>query len=409
MKAVVWNGKHDVRVERMPDPGIVNPRDAIVRVTATAICGSDLHLYNGFIPSMKPGDILGHEFMGIVEAVGPGVRNLRVGDRVVVPFNIACGACEPCRRDRFALCDNSNPNASAAEMLYGYSCGGMFGYSHLFGGYAGGQAEFVRVPFADFGALVLPDDVPDERALFLTDIFPTGYMAAENADIKDGDVVAVFGCGPVGQFAIRSAFMLGAEYVIAIDRFAERLELARRAGAHPVDFDDVNILDALFELTGGRGPDAIIDCVGMEAHGSTPDAVADRIKQVMRLEMDRAHVFRIAVQACGKGGTLSIPGVYGGFIDKAPLGTIFEKGLQLRTGQTHMHRYLRPLLSRIRDGQIDPSVIITHRGSLDDAPEYYRLMARHDDHFVKSFLRPSALGYGAVEESAVSREPAGVR
>ena len=409
MKALVWHGRHDVRVERVPDPEIVNPRDAIVRVTATAICGSDLHLYNGFIPTMKPGDILGHEFMGIVEAVGSGVRNLRAGDRVVIPFTIACGACEPCKRDRWSLCDNSNPNAAMAEALYGYSCSGLFGYSHLFGGYAGGQAEYVRVPFADVGAFIVPEDVSDERALFLTDVFPTGYMAAENAQIDRGDVVAIFGCGPVGQFAVRSAFLLGAEYVIAIDRFQERLDLARRAGAHAVNFDEVNILDELFELTGGRGPDAVIDCVGMEAHGRTPDAIFDRAKQIARLELDRAHVFRIAVQACGKGGTLSIPGVYGGFIDKVPLGTIFEKGLQLRTGQTHVHRYVKPLLGMIRESRIDPSEIITHRGSLDAAPELYRSMARHDDGLVKTFLRPSANLYGAVEAPEAMQAPVGAR
>ena len=396
MKAVVWNGTHDVRVERVKDPEIVNPHDVLLRVTASAICGSDLHLYNGYMPTMKPGDILGHEFMGIVEEVGPEVRRIRRGDRVAVPFNIACGACEPCMRERWSLCDNSNPNAEMAERLYGYSAGGLFGYSHLFGGYSGGQAEFVRVPFADVGCVVIPDEIDDERALFLTDIFPTGYMAAENCDIKGGDVVAVFGCGPVGQFAIRSAFMLGAAEVIAIDRIPERLQLAADAGARTVQFDEVNVLDALFEMTGGRGPDACIDCVGMEAHGRTPDAVLDKAKQSVRLEFDRAHVFRLAVHACGKGGTLSVPGVYGGYVDKIPLGTIFEKGLQLRTGQTHTHRYMRPLLERIRRGEIDPSFIITHRGTLDDSPKFYKLMAKHEDRFVKSFLRPSALKQGEI-------------
>lgn len=406
MKAVVWNGTHDVRVERVNDPQIVNPRDAVIRVTATAICGSDLHLYNGYMPTMKPGDILGHEFMGIVEDVGPSVTNLRPGDRVIVPFNIACGNCEPCLHEQWSLCDNSNPNAGMAERLYGYSCAGLFGYSHLFGGYSGGQAEYVRVPFADIGPLVVPEELEDEQLLYLTDIFPTGYMAAENADIKSGDVVAVWGCGPVGQFAVRSALLLGADRVIAIDRIPERLQMAAAAGAQPVSFDEVNVLDALFELTAGRGPDACIDCVGMEAHGRTPDALADKAKQTMRLELDRAHVLRLAIQSCGKGGTVSVPGVYGGFIDKMPMGTVFEKGLQLRTGQTHMHRYLRPLLERIRRREIDPSFIITHRGTLDDAPGYYKLMAEHKDSFVKSFLRPSAVSWSTEGRT---REPAAAR
>jgi threonine dehydrogenase-like Zn-dependent dehydrogenase len=291
-----------------------------------------------------------------------------------------------------------------AERLYGYSCAGLFGYSHLFGGYSGGQAEYVRVPFADVGCVHIPDDVDDERALFLTDIFPTGYMAAENCDIKPGDVVAVWGCGPVGQFAIRSAYLLGAEEVIAIDRIPERLEMAADAGAQTIQFDEVNVLEALFEMTGGRGPDACIDCVGMEAHGRTPDAVFDKAKQAMRLELDRAHVLRLAILACGKGGTLSVPGVYGGFIDKVPVGAIFEKGLQLRTGQTHTHRYMRPLLDRIRRGEIDPSFIITHHGTLEDAPKYFELMARHEDHFVKSFLRPSVFTQGEVSTYSRTEE-----
>ncbi|HZT11515.1 MAG TPA: zinc-dependent alcohol dehydrogenase [Candidatus Baltobacteraceae bacterium] len=400
MKAVVWHGVHDVRVERVQDPEIVNPRDAVVRVTATAICGSDLHLYNGMMPAMKPGDVLGHEFMGIVEAVGPSVTNAKPGDRVVVPFNIACGNCEPCSRGLWSLCDNSNPNASLPERMYGFSCSGLFGYSHLFGGYSGGQAEFVRVPFADVGMFEIPDAVPDERALFLTDVFPTGYMAAENCDIKKGDVVAVWGCGPIGQFAIRSAYMLGADQVIAIDRIPDRLAMAQDGGAIPLNFDEGNVLDALHELTGGRGPDASIDCVGMEAHGVTPDALIDKAKQTVRLELDRAHVLRLAIQSTGKGGTVSVPGVYGGFIDKMPMGSIFEKGLQLRTGQTHTHRYVRPLLDRIRRGEIDPSFIITHRGALADAPAFYSLMAKHQDGFVKSLIRP---GLQSAEHEAGMR------
>lgn len=404
MKAVVWHGTRDVRVERVKDPEILNPRDAIVRVTATAICGSDLHLYNGYMPTMKPGDILGHEFMGVVEEVGPSVRNLRPGDRVVVPFNIACGNCEPCMREQWSLCDNSNPNAGMAERLYGYSCAGLYGYSHLFGGYSGGQAEYVRVPFADVGPLPVPDEIEDERALYLTDIFPTGYMAAENCDIKEGDVIAVWGCGPVGQFAVRSALMIGAAEVIAIDRIPERLEMAERAGARTLNFDEANVLEELYEMTGGRGPDACIDCVGMEAHGVAPDAIFDKAKQSMRLELDRAHVLRLAIQAIGKGGTLSVPGVYGGFIDKMPMGTLFEKGVQVRTGQTHVHRYLRPLMEKMRRGEIDPSFVITHRGTLDDAPKYFELMAKHEDQFVKSFLRPGGFTQGEVSIYAAYSE-----
>jgi threonine dehydrogenase-like Zn-dependent dehydrogenase len=396
MKAVVWHGPRDVRVERVKDPEIINPRDAIVRVTASAICGSDLHLYNGFMPTMKPGDVLGHEFMGIIEEVGPSVNNVHPGDRVVVPFNIACGNCERCTRELWALCDNSNPNAAMAERLYGYSSAGLFGYSHLFGGYSGGQAEYVRVPFADVGCFRLPADLDDERALFLSDIFPTGYMAAENCDIEPGDVVAVWGCGPVGQFALRSALMLGAADVIAIDRIQERLEMASSAGARPLHFDDENVLEALRQLTGGRGPDACIDCVGMEAHGVAPDAILDKAKQNMRLEVDRAHVLRLASQAVGKGGTLSVPGVYGGFIDMMPMGALFEKGVQVRMGQTHVHRYVRPLIERIRRGQIDPSFVITHRGTLEDTPKYFELMAKHEDAFVKSFLRPATFTQGEV-------------
>ncbi len=403
MKAVVWHGTHDVRVENVDDPAIVNRNDAIIRVTSTAICGSDLHLYNGFVLMMKPGDILGHEFMGIVEEVGPSVRNLQRGDRVVVPFTISCGRCEPCRRELYSLCDNSNPNAEIVEKLYGYSPGGLYGYSHLFGGYSGGQAEYVRVPFADCGPLKVPEELDDEQVLFLSDVLPTGYMAAENADIQPGDVVAVWGCGPVGQFAIRSAFLLGASRVIAIDRFNERLDLAREAGAETVNHDENNVLEALYQCTGGRGPDACIDCVGMEAHGVTPDALIDKMKQELRLELDRPHVLREAIMACGKGGTISIAGVYTGFVDMMPMGTVFGKGLQIRTGQTHAPRYMGQLLRRIVNGEIDPSVIITHRGSLDDAPRFYKDMARHRDAFSKSVLRPESVLTSWTEEAEVMR------
>lgn len=402
MKAVVWHAAHDVRVESVPDPSIVNPRDAIIRVTATSVCGSDVHLYNGYIPRLHPGDVLGHEFMGIVEEVGPSVRNLQRGDRVVVPFAIACGNCESCQRERYALCDNSNPDAPMLEALYGYSAGGLFGYSHLFGGYAGGQAEYVRVPFADFGPVVVPDHLSDEQVLYLSDTFPTGYMAAENCDIQRGDVVAVWGCGPVGQFAVRSAFMFGASRVVAIDRFEERLDLARDSGAEVLNHDRVNILEALHELTGGRGPDACIDCVGMEAHGITPDAVVDKVKQTMHIELDRAHALREAIVACGKGGTVSIPGVYAGTVDAMPMGAVFGKGLRLRTGQTHMHRYIKPLLDRIDAGEIDPSFVVTDRGTLDDAPTVYHNMARHRGSTVKSFLRPTTAVDGIVEREELT-------
>ena len=389
MKAVCWYGAGDVRVERVPDPVLINPRDAIVRVTRTAICGSDLHLYGGFIPGMKAGDVLGHEFMGEVVEVGKGVTGLAVGDRVVVPFAIACGRCFFCQRELWSLCDNSNPNAATLEKVYGYSGAGLFGYSHLYGGYAGGQAEYVRVPFADVGPLKVPEGVDDELVLFLTDIFPTGYMAAENCNIQSGDVVAVWGCGPVGQFAIRGAFMLGAERVIAIDRFPERLHLAERASkAETINYEDLDPVAELKERTGGRGPDACIDAVGMEAHGTGVAAFYDRAKQAVHLETDRPTALREAIQACRKGGTVSIPGVYGGFIDKVPLGAAFAKGLTIRMGQTHVHRYLRPLLNRIQRDEIDPSFVISHRMALADAPRGYRMFRDKDDECVKVVLRP---------------------
>ena len=389
MRAVCWYGAGDVRVERVADPVLLNPRDAIVRVTRAAICGSDLHLFGGFIPSMKAGDILGHEFMGEVVEVGTGVSTISRGDRVVVPFVIACGRCFFCQRELWSLCDNSNPNSARLEKVYGDSGAGLFGYSHLYGGYAGGQAEYVRVPFADVGALKLPEGLDDEQALFLSDIFPTGYMAAENCTIQSGDVVAVWGCGPVGQFAIKSAYMLGAERVIAIDRFPERLRMAESLGkAEVLNYEDLDAIEELKDRTGGRGPDACIDAVGMEAHGTGVTAFYDRAKQAARLETDRPTALREAIQACRKGGTLSIPGVYGGFIDKVPLGAAFAKGLTIRMGQTHVHRYMRPLLGRIQRDEIDPSLVITHRMALDDAPRGYRMFRDKEDECIKVVLRP---------------------
>jgi len=389
MRAVTWHGRRDVRVERVSDPAIVNPRDAIVRVTLTAICGSDLHLYNGYIPTMQPGDVLGHEFMGEVVDVGPEVRTLSRGDRVVVPFAIACGGCYFCEQQLWALCDNSNPNARIAETLYGASGSGLFGYSHIYGGYGGGQAEYVRVPFADVGPLKLPDAVDDEHALFLSDILPTGYMAAENCSIRSGDCVAVWGCGPVGLFAIKCAWLQGADRVIAIDRFPERLDLASTYGkAEILDYEQVDAVEALRDLTGGRGPDACIDAVGTEAHGVSIDWYYDRAKQALMLETDRAHVLRQAITACRKGGVISVPGVYGGFIDKLPFGAAFAKGLTFRMGQTHVHRYMRPLLSRIERGEIDPTAIVTHRARLNDAPALYETFDAKRDGCVKVVLRP---------------------
>jgi threonine dehydrogenase-like Zn-dependent dehydrogenase len=389
MKAVCWHGVHDVRVETVPDPRIINPRDAIIKITASAICGSDLHLYDGYIPSMQSGDILGHEFMGEVVEAGPGVSNLKIGDRVVVPFTISCGSCFFCERQLWSACDNSNPNAKAAETLYGASPAGLFGYSHMFGGYAGGQAEYVRVPFADVGPLKIPDGLPDEKVLFLSDIFPTGYMAAENCNIHPGDTVAIWGCGPVGQFAIRSALMLGAGQVIAIDRFPERLELARVSGATPINYEqDDDVIATLKSMTGGRGPDSCIDAVGMEAHGHGLDALYDKAKQSVRLQSDRPTALRQVIQACRKGGTVSIPGVYGGFIDKMPLGAAFNKGLTFKMGQTHMQKYMGPLLERVQNGEIDPSYIITHRISLDEVPEAYKKFRNKEDKCIKVMIKP---------------------
>ncbi len=389
MKAVCYYGKEDVRVEHVPDPQIVNPRDAIVKITATAICGSDLHIYDGYIPAMQKGDILGHEFMGEVVELGRENKKLKVGDRVVVPFTIACGNCFYCKEQLWSLCDNSNPNAWVAEKMYGFSAAGLFGYSHIYGGYAGGQAEYARVPFADVGPLKVPSTLSDEQVLFLSDIFPTGYMAAENCSIKPGDTVAVWGCGPVGQFAIQSAFLLGAERVIAIDRFPERLEMAARLGkAEVLNYEDFNVPEELRALTGGQGPDSCIDAVGLEAHGHTLDAWYDRAKTSMMMATDRPHALRQAINCCRKGGTVSIPGVYGGWLDKFPLGAAFAKGLTLKMGQTHMHKYMPKLLERIERGEIDPSSIITHRVALDDAPTMYRTFRDKKDECIKVIMKP---------------------
>jgi threonine dehydrogenase-like Zn-dependent dehydrogenase len=394
MKAVCWYGKQDVRVEDVPDPKILNPRDAIIRVTSTAICGSDLHLYNGVIPTMKKGDILGHEFMGEVVEVGTAVENLVLGDRVVVPFTIACGNCFFCRRKLWSLCDNSNPNATMAAKLYGYSGSGLFGYSHLLGGYAGGQAEYVRVPYADVGPCKIPDGLSDEQVLFLSDILPTGYMAAENCGIQPGDTVAVWGCGPVGQFAIQSAWWLGAERVIAIDHVPRRLALAREFGkAETINFDNASVCEVLDDMTAGRGPDCCIDAVGLESHGSSADAIYDRVKQSVYLATDRIHALRQAIYCCRKGGTVSIPGVYGGFLDKVPFGAAFGKGLKMAMGQTHVHRYMPPLLDRIAGNgngsvRFDPTYIITHRVPLSDAPQAYDVFNRQKNECIKVVLKP---------------------
>jgi len=387
MKAVCWCGSGKIHVEQVPDPKIINPRDAIVQVKATAICGSDLHLYGGLIPTMKHGDILGHEFMGEIVELGSAVKNLQIGDRVVVPFTIACGRCFFCKRQLWSLCDNSNPNAKMLEKVYGQSGSGLFGYSHLYGGYAGGQAEYVRVPFADVGPAKLPDSITDEQAVMLADVLPTGFMAAENCGIQPGDTIAVWGCGPVGLFAAKSAFWLGAERVISIDRYPERLQLARDFGAETIDDSRDDVFEALTEMTDGLGPDGCIDAVGMEAHGTTLDAWYDRVKQATYLATDRPHALRQAIHACRKGGALSIPGVYGGVLDKVPFGAAFAKGLKIAMGQTHVHRYLRPLIERVQTG-FDPAHIISHRVQLDDAPQYYQIFRDKADKCTKVVMRP---------------------
>lgn len=390
MKALCWHGTGDVRIESVPDPKIEHPRDCIVRITASGICGSDLHLFDGFMPTMEAGDILGHEPMGEVVEVGSAVHNLKKGDRVVIPFTIACGSCFFCQKTLFSCCDTSNPNAEMARKAMGHSPAGLFGFSHMLGGFPGGQAEYLRVPFADVGPLKIESGLPDEQVVFLSDIFPTGYMAAENCGIEDGDTVAVWGCGPVAQFAIKSAWMLGAGRVIGIDRVPERLAMAANQGkAETINFDERDVYDTLQEMTKGRGPDRCIDAVGCEAHATgAVDAVVDKVKTAIMLGTDRAHVLREAIMCCRKGGTISVPGAYVGFPDKLPFGAFMNKGLTMRTGQTHMQRYMKPLLKKIEAGEIDPSFVITHRIKLDDAPEAYKTFRDKKDGCIKVVLRP---------------------
>lgn len=390
MKALCWHGTGDVRVDTVADPVIQHPRDAIIQVTASGICGSDLHLLNGFMPTMEKGDILGHETMGIVVEVGSEVKNLAKGDRVVVPFTISCGSCFFCQKQLYSCCDNSNPNAAIAEKAMGHSPAGLFGFSHMLGGYPGGQAQYLRVPFADVGPLKIESSLSDEQVLFLSDIFPTGYMAAENCGIEPGDTVAVWGCGPVGQFSIQSAWMLGAERVIAIDRVVERLAMAQKFGkAEIINFDKVDVYERLQEMTQGRGPDRCIDAVGCEAHGAgTFDAVVDKVKSTLMLTTDRAHVIREAIMCCRKAGTISMPGAYVGLPDKLPLGAFMNKGLTLKTGQTHMQKYMKPLLKKVEAGEIDPSFVITDRVKLADAPEAYKTFRDRKDGCIKVVLTP---------------------
>ncbi|MBB6425357.1 zinc-dependent alcohol dehydrogenase [Sphingopyxis sp. JAI128] len=397
MRAVTWQGRHKISVETVPDPEIVNPRDAILRVTSTAICGSDLHLYDGYIPGMRAGDIVGHEFMGEVVETGAS-STLKRGQRVVVPFTISCGQCFFCEKQQFSACDNANPaeTRDASELLMGHAMGAAFGYAHLTGGYAGGQAEYVRVPYSDVGPVVIPDDLADDDVLFLSDILPTGWQAAVNADIEPGDTVAVWGCGPVGLFTIQSALLLGAGRVIAIDHFPTRLALARKYGAEILDYTQVDVREALDEMTGGIGPDACIDCVGMESHGFTADNILDQVKVKMLSASERIHALRQAILACRKGGRLSIPGVYGGFADKFPLGQLMEKGLTVKSGQTHVQRYTGELLDMVRDGKFDMVSLISHHAPLEDAADMYRHWHDEQNLYTKIVLKPG-LKKGAIE------------
>jgi threonine dehydrogenase-like Zn-dependent dehydrogenase len=400
MRALTWQGRHDVRVETVPDPEIVNPRDAILKITSTAICGSDLHLYDGYIPTLRPGDVLGHEFMGEVVETG-SQSTLKKGQRVVVPFTVSCGDCFFCKKGLYSGCDNSNPaeTADASELMMGHAMGGAFGYAHLTGGYAGGQAEYVRVPYSDVGPIVIPEHLEDDQVLFLSDILPTGYQAAVNADIEEGDTVAVWGCGPVGLFAIQSALLLGAHRVIAIDHYRRRLELAKSLGAEILDYREVDVRAALQEMTGGLGPDAVIDCVGMESHGIAIDNIVDTVKAQLMLGTERPHALRQAILACRKGGRVSIPGVYGGFADQFPLGQMREKGLSVKTGQTNMQKWMKPLLELIEQGKVDTTFLISHHAPLEQASEMYRNW--HDDQntFTKIVLKPEM----AVPEQQAQR------
>lgn len=390
MKALRWHGKHDIRCDNhLPDPTIEDPRDAIIKVSSCAICGSDLHLYDGFMPGMEHGDIMGHEFMGEVMEVGSGNKKLKVGDRVVVPFTICCGECEQCRRGNFSVCERSNRNAKIADKVFGHSTAGLYGYTHLTGGYPGGQAEYVRVPYADVGPVVIPNGLTDEQVLFLGDIFPTGWQAAAQCEIEPTDTVAIWGAGPVGQFAIRSAILMGAEHVIAIDNVPERLSMARAAGAITINFDEESVLERLQMLTRGKGPEKCIDAVGMESHAARSiDAMYDRAKQAVWMESDRPHVLREMIYVCRPGGILSIPGVYGGLIDKIPFGAAMNKALTFRMGQTHVNRWTDDLLNRIQEGQIDPSFVITHSVSLEEGPEMYKTFRDKHDGCVKVVLKP---------------------
>lgn len=406
MRALTWHGRHDVRIETVPDPEIVNPHDCILKVTSTAICGSDLHLYDGYVPGMRAGDILGHEFMGEVVEVGPQ-STLKKGDRVVVPFPIACGECFFCKKQQFSCCDNTNPpeTSDATETEYGYPMAGVFGYSHLTGGYAGGQAEFVRVPFSNVGPIVVPDHLSDDKVLFLSDILPTGWMAAEHCDIEPGDTVAVWGCGPVGLFAIQSALIMGAHRVIAIDHYRTRLDLAKQLGAEILDYREVDVREALAEMTGGIGPDACIDAVGLESHGVSIDNIMDQVKSMAFLVTDRAHVFREVILSVRKGGRVSVPGVYGGFADKFPVGAFMEKGLTMKTGQTHVQRYLKPLLEQIEQGKIDTTFLISHHAPLEQAPEMYKHWHDDQDQYTKIVLK-TEMAAPKQEQAEQQHEPA---
>ena len=389
MRALCWHGKGDIRCDTVPDPRIEDPRDAIIRVTSCAICGSDLHLYDGFMPGMESGDIMGHEFMGEVVEVGSANQNLKVGDRIVVPFTIICGECEQCRRGNFSVCERSNRNKDIADKVFGHTTAGLFGYTHLTGGYAGGQAEYVRVPYADKTHVKVPSGLTDEQVLFLGDIFPTGWQAVVQCDVRQSDTVAIWGCGPVGQFCIRSAVLLGARQVIAIDNVPERLSMAQAGGATTIDFDEESVVERLNELTGGKGPEKCIDAVGMEAHATaTLDSIYDRAKQAVMLETDRPHVLREMMYVCRPAGVLSVPGVYGGLLDKVPFGMVMNKGLTIRTGQTHVNRWTDDLLRRIEEGQIDPSFVVTHRVGLEDGPDMYETFRDKHDGCIKVVLQP---------------------